>query len=96
MREHRRKAREWEAENDQLSQFSATLLRKRLVGSVPLQKLYEKVFFDQFDLKAACAKYDNFGDDTLTQDNFVIVVLTNVPSLSTLEAQALTTVVPRL
>ena len=72
---HLKAAREKEAEKDPLSNFNQEMLRERLVLSVPLQKLYEKVFFDFFDLKEACRKHDNFEDETVTQMDFEKVVL---------------------
>lgn len=42
------------------------MLKERLIFSVPLQKLYETVFFDELDLKAKCLPFDNFGDDTVS------------------------------
>jgi hypothetical protein len=42
--------------------FDHVKLRERLRVIVPLQKLYEKVFFDDYDLVAACRAYDSYGD----------------------------------
>ena len=63
---HLKQAREWEAERDVLARFSSEILKERLIFSVPLQKLYEKVFFDRFDLIAACKPHDNYGDETIS------------------------------
>lgn len=63
---------------------------------MPLQKLYEKVYFDGFDLKAACAPFDNFEDETVTSINFERALLSNVESLSPVEANELSSTAPRL
>ncbi len=35
--------------------FDHVKLRQRLKGNAPLQKLYERVFFDDYDVEQACA-----------------------------------------
>jgi len=42
--------------------FDHILLRERLKNVTPLQQLYERVFFDDYDLAAACRPYDSFKD----------------------------------
>ena len=95
-RDHLREAREREIASDQLAQFNMRMLRDRLVGSVPLQKLYEHIHFCKFDLIEACKQYDNYSDGTVTESNFQKVLLKEVPSLSTQEANELVFVAPRL
>lgn len=42
--------------------FDHVLLRERLKGCGPLQKLYERVFFDDYDLAGACIQFDVYKD----------------------------------
>ena len=66
---------------------------------MPLQKLYEKIYFDGFDLKAACKPFDNYEDETVTAVNFERVMLSDtngVESLSPQEANDLSSAAPRL
>ena len=63
---------------------------------MPLQKLYETVYFDGFNLKEACQPSDNFEDETITSVNFERLMLKNVESLSTQEASDLSSAAPRL
>jgi hypothetical protein len=34
--------------------------------STPLQRLYERCFFDSYDLAAACKPHDAFRDETVS------------------------------
>ena len=95
-KKHLRDARNREAENDKAADFSSLILRERLQFSVPLQKLYEMVVYERFDLKKACKPFDNYDDETVTQVNFERVLLTEVASLSTEEATELSSCAPRL
>ena len=54
------------------------------------------MYFDRLDFKKACEKFDNYGDDTVTQVNFERALLASVESLSTQEATELSAVAPRL
>ena len=45
-----KKARDYFASQDDRSKFDVVILRERLPYSVPLQKLYEKVLFEEWDL----------------------------------------------
>ena len=51
-------AREFEEKRDLNSEFDMSILRDRLIFSVPLQKLYEKIYFEQWDLVSAMRPYD--------------------------------------
>jgi hypothetical protein len=42
--------------------FDHMILRDRLKTSTPLQKLYERVFFDDYDLASNCLMFDNYKD----------------------------------
>ena len=42
--------------------FDHMILRERLKEVMPLQKLYERVFFDDYDLATACRQFDSFKD----------------------------------
>lgn len=51
------------------------ILKERLKFSTPLQKLYEKVYFDidTFDFERAFKLYDNFDDGKLKRKNIFLL-----------------------
>ena len=79
-----------------LAKFNSEILKERLIFSVPLQKLYEKVFFERYDLIAACKTHDNYEDETISQFNFERVLRSDVESLGPKDITELSSVAPRL
>lgn len=89
---------------DSIAGFDHVKLRERLKACAPLQKLYERVFFDDYNLAEACQKYDNFHDQTISRAFFKQVILQDVqgilrgnkqPGLGVSEFHRLMLVVPR-
>ena len=79
-----------------MADFDIQILRDRLVFSVPLQKLYEKIYFEDWDLVKAVSPYDRLRDGTVTEDDFERVIFANVSSLDRDEVDQLTHMVPRI
>ena len=81
-----------------MAQFDQEKLRERLQLSVPLQKLYERMYFDSWSPVEELAKYDNFQDDTVPAEDFERVIQAHVPSLDKEknEVSQLTLVCPRI
>jgi len=50
--------------------FDHVMLRDRLKSCNPLQKLYERVFFDEYDLAASCRQFDQYKDLTISKTFF--------------------------
>ena len=48
----KKNAREYEKSKEPRSKLNARMLRERLQVNVPLQKLYEAVYFDNFSMAA--------------------------------------------
>ena len=92
-----RAAREREGK-DPMAQFDQEKLRERLQLSVPLQKLYERMYFDSWSPVEELAKYDKFQDDTVPAEDFERVIQAHVPSLDKEknEVSQLTLVCPRI
>ena len=53
-------AREYEAKKDRMTDFDPAILKERLQLSTPLQKLYEKMYFDKWSPIEDLRKFDNF------------------------------------
>jgi hypothetical protein len=47
---------------ESIAGFDHVKLRDRLKWCTPLQKLFERVYFDSYNLSEACKQFDNFGD----------------------------------
>jgi hypothetical protein len=58
--------------------FDHVKLRERLRWCTPLQKLYERVFFDGYDLAGACKQFDNFEDATIARSLFKTIILRDI------------------
>ena len=71
-------------------------MRDRLLYNVPLQKLYEAVYFDGFDIIKALKKYDEYNDKTVSASKFESVIMQNVLSIDSKEASELSSAAPRL
>ena len=54
------------------------------------------MYFDNWSPVESLAAYDNYGDDTVAADDFEVVMLREVTSLSKAEASALTEYCPRV
>lgn len=65
------------------------ILRERLQLSSPMQRLYERVYFDRYDLAHALVPFDNFHDETVHMKAFVQVIVRDVASLGEQEAMQL-------
>jgi len=71
-------------------------LRERLQYCNPLQKLYERIFFDDFNMERALVERDNFKDGTVRSDDFRMMIIREVTSIDPLkEMEELMLVVPR-
>ncbi|TNV74030.1 hypothetical protein FGO68_gene14997 [Halteria grandinella] len=57
------------------------ILRERLRVIVPLQKLYEKIFFDDYDLSVVCRPHDMYSDQTLKKSHFKKIIMRDVPAI---------------
>jgi hypothetical protein len=66
---------------DSIAGFDHVKLRQRLKGNTPLQWLFEKVFFDGYNLAEACARFDRDLDGTIARMYFKQVILTDVPAM---------------
>jgi hypothetical protein len=64
-----------------VASFDHIKLRERLRVIVPLQKLYEKIFFDDYDLASVCRPHDMYSDLTLKKSHFKKLILRDVPSI---------------
>ena len=94
----RKDAREYEASLDDLAKFDMHILRDRLLYNVPLQKLYEAVYFDSFDIIKTLKPCDNadLGDLTVSASVFETEMLRHILSLDSKEASELSSAAPRL
>jgi hypothetical protein len=66
---------------ESIAGFDHVKLKERLKACMPLQKLYERVFFDGYNLAEACIKYDNYGDLTISRTFFKTVILRDVQGI---------------
>ena len=57
------------------------ILRDKLIFSIPMQRLYERVYFDNFNLEKCLAGSDSYNDGSVGVRDFVRVVTREVPSL---------------
>jgi len=62
------------------------ILRDKLVFSVPLQRLYERVYFDNVILENCFKPYDAFNDGSIGLKQFVKVITKEVSSIGETEA----------
>jgi len=69
-----RKLREQQAMDHAPAQFDEKILRERLTYSIPLQRLYERVYFDDYDLFADCLKADLNKENALAESVFKDVI----------------------
>ena len=59
--------------------------------NTPLQKLYEKVYFDNYNLSEALQGFDVYQDGTVAMKDFRVTIMREVPSIdSTQEIDLLT------
>ena len=61
--------------------FDHVKLRERLRWCSPLQKVYERVFFDGYDLARVCKQFDNFEDGTIARSLFKTIILRDVQGI---------------
>jgi hypothetical protein len=54
--------------------FDHMLLRERLKTVKSLQQLYERVFFDEYDLAAACRPFDSFKDRKIIFSTCIVTI----------------------
>ena len=66
---------------ESIAGFDHVKLRERLRWCNPLQKLYERVFFDGYNLAEACKQFDNFGDFTIARQLFKTIILRDVQGI---------------
>ena len=66
---------------DSIAGFDHVKLRERLRWCNPLQKLYERVFFDGYNLASACQQFDNYGDSTIARSFFKTIILRDVQGI---------------
>eukprot|EP00347_Sterkiella_histriomuscorum_P022899 403336739 len=80
-REILQKLREDEVKVDKTAQFDHIILKERLKYNTPLQKLYEKVYFDDFNLEIALRPFDNFHDFTVSMKDFQVIIIKEVQGI---------------
>ena len=85
-----------QAKTHEPAQFSEDILHERLVWSVPLQKLYERIYFDDYDLAKDCLKFDKLPDFTISAEYFTMVIKNAVPNMTKEDLRDLILDVPRL
>lgn len=76
-----REIREEELKADKYTEFDHLILRDRLKSNTPLQKLYEAVYFDDYNLFKALYKQDIQNDGTVPVKEFKMQILTDVKSI---------------
>jgi hypothetical protein len=70
--EHLLKARANEInEQHTTSKFDHMILRDKLIFSMPMQRLYERVFFDQITLENCFKSFDTFNDGSVSLKQFI-------------------------
>lgn len=77
------KVRQEELKDDAKAHFDHFILKEKLKFCTPLQKLYEKIFFDDLDLGAELAKFDIYSDGTVSVKDFRATILKEVLSIET-------------
>ncbi len=88
--EHLVKARQNEINDQhQTSKFDHMILREKLMFCVPMQRLYERVYFDKLTLENCFMPLDAFNDGTVTLKQFTQTVVKEVPSLNESDATQL-------
>ncbi|CDW73821.1 UNKNOWN [Stylonychia lemnae] len=88
--------REDELKADKYAEFDHLILRDRLKSNTPLQKLFEAVYFDDYDLFKALYQQDIQNDGTVGQKEFKLQILRDIPSIDPFqEIDLLIIVAPR-
>ena len=85
-----------QAKNHKKADFSQDILKARLKYSQPLQRLYERIYFDDFNLVQYCEKYDKRNDSTMAKKDFQDVVYDHITCLSDEQCDEIIEDVPRL